>query len=104
MQMIGRTAFAPKEVADFPDHLTLAYQAAVHHSIRVELPRKHMQVAKTDALIRRVGDDVQVLLAPPAQHLPVAHGDPLKHIGLSPVRPFSAPLTVRSSDTVASLR
>src|SRR5438067_2535066 len=101
MQMIGRTAFAPEEVADLADDLALPHQAAAHHSVRIELLRKHMQVTEPDALVGPVGHDEKGLLALRAQHRSVAHGNHVMQIGLASVCPFDALLTGRGTDILA---
>jgi hypothetical protein len=72
MQMIGRRALAPKEVADLADHLAFEHEAAAHHAVGVELLGQHVQVPEADALVGRVGHDIERLLAGRAQHRPVA--------------------------------
>src|SRR5262245_55801765 len=86
MEMIGGGTLAPEEVADLADDLALAHQAAAHHAVGVELPRQHVQVAKADALVGGVGDDIERFLVGSAQHGSVAHRHHLVQIGLAAVR------------------
>ena len=63
MQVVGRPALALEVVTDLADHLALAHQAAADQAVGVELPGQHVQVAEADALVRRIGHEVERLLA-----------------------------------------
>src|SRR5262249_37254277 len=101
MQVISRTAFPPEEVADLADDLALPHQAAAHHSVRIELPRKHMQVANTDVFVGRIGHDEEGVLVRHGQLRPAAYGDHVMFIGLASVCPLDALLPERRTDILA---
>src|SRR6266498_1164041 len=101
MQMIGRGALAPKEVADLADHLALMHEAAAHQAVRVELLGQHVQVPEADTLVRCVGHDIERLLAGRALHGPVAHRDDIVLIRLAAVRSLNALLARRWTDVLA---
>lgn len=54
MQVIRGRPLALEEVAHLADHLALAHEAAAQHSIGVELPRQHVQIAHAKALAGRI--------------------------------------------------
>jgi hypothetical protein len=85
MQMIARAALARAIIADRAQNFAGAESAPADHAGEVQHVRIHVQIAEADVLARRVGCEIERLVAGAAPHHSVAHRDDFVLVRLAAV-------------------